>query len=126
MPGPISKDLRERVVGTVIEDGLSCREAARRFKVSASSAVKWVQRARRTGQRQARTMGGDRRSVLPAHRGFILHIVEAEAETTLWGLSARLETETGVKADASMLHRFMKAERISFKKKPVRSRAGAA
>ena len=46
MPKPYSDDLRERVIAAVEEDAVSCREAARRYRVSAASAVKWLQRYR--------------------------------------------------------------------------------
>jgi hypothetical protein len=48
MPKPCSLDLRERVLETV-EAGASRREAAERFEVSASSAIKWLQRWHETG-----------------------------------------------------------------------------
>ena len=41
---PKSGDLRERVVIEAVELGASRREAAERFEVSVSSAVKWLQR----------------------------------------------------------------------------------
>ena len=44
----LSLDIRERVV-LLVEDGLSCREAARRLRISAASAVRIVQRKKRTG-----------------------------------------------------------------------------
>ena len=40
--GPLSEDLRKRVVSAVCEEGLSCRGSARRFGVSFSSAIRWV------------------------------------------------------------------------------------
>ena len=43
MPKVYSKDLRERVIEAV-EAGASRREAAERFDLSPSSAIKWVQR----------------------------------------------------------------------------------
>ena len=43
MPKAYSGDLRDRVIEAV-ETGASRREAAERFEVSASSAVKWLQR----------------------------------------------------------------------------------
>ena len=43
MPKAYSGDLRERVIEAV-ETGASRREAAERFEVSVSSAVKWLQR----------------------------------------------------------------------------------
>ena len=40
--GPLSVDLRKRVVTAVGEEGMSCRAAARRFGVSFASAIRWV------------------------------------------------------------------------------------
>ncbi len=40
MPKSLSFDLRSRVLAA-IEDGLLCRQAATRFGVSASSAIRW-------------------------------------------------------------------------------------
>ena len=37
--GPLSLDLRKRVVSAVREEGMSCRAAARRFGVSFASAT---------------------------------------------------------------------------------------
>jgi transposase len=48
MPKSLSGDLRERVIEAV-EAGASRREAAERFEISASSAVKWVRRWRDEG-----------------------------------------------------------------------------
>ena len=48
MPRPYSQDLRDRVIGAV-EAGRPARSAARVYGVSESTAVKWVQRWRRTG-----------------------------------------------------------------------------
>jgi transposase len=124
MAAPYSKDLRDRVIAGVEEEGLSRHEAARRFRISPSSAIKWLQHYHKSGKKTARAMGGDRRSVLPAYRDFIAGLIEAQSEITLWGLSEQLLAEKGVYADASMLWRFMKAEGLSFKKKSVRPRAG--
>jgi len=38
----LSDDLRERVVGAVVEGGMSRNAAAKRFGVSVASAVRWV------------------------------------------------------------------------------------
>ena len=40
MAKALSIDLRERVLKAV-DGGLSCRQAAERFRVSASSAIRW-------------------------------------------------------------------------------------
>jgi transposase len=123
MVKPYSEDLRVRIVAAVVQDDLSCREAARRYRVSASSAVKWLQDYRQSGRVKARPMGGDRRSVLKAERDWLLKLIAQEDDLTLWAISSRLKCERGVRADASMLWRFFKSEGFSFKKNRARRRA---
>ena len=48
MTAPLSQDLRERIVRAV-DDGSTIRQVARRFAVSASAAIKLMQRVRQTG-----------------------------------------------------------------------------
>ena len=48
MTAPLSQDLRQRIVRAV-EEGSSIRQAARRFAVSPSAAIKLMQRVRETG-----------------------------------------------------------------------------
>ena len=79
MTRPLSNDLRERVVAAVT-GGESCRSIALRFNVAVSSVVKWSQRHRATGSVAPGKMGGHRKSVLDAHRAFI---VERIAQTPL-------------------------------------------
>src|SRR5258708_38398021 len=57
MPKPYSDDLRERVVEAVVA-GASRREAAESFSLSASSAGRWLQRWRDTGNARAKLSGG--------------------------------------------------------------------
>jgi putative transposase len=49
MAKPLSMDLRERVIATVVEEGLSCHEAASQFEIGVSTAIEWVRRFRETG-----------------------------------------------------------------------------
>ena len=60
MPSPLSADLRERVVAA-FEEGASRREVAKRFGVSASSAVRWQESFEQEGRTEAKPQGGDRR-----------------------------------------------------------------
>src|SRR3546814_16842469 len=68
MASSYSQDLRDRVIDAVEVEGMSRRAAARRFGVSEASAIKWVQRYRRTGSRRPVGPGGHRRSVLTPER----------------------------------------------------------
>jgi transposase-like protein len=72
MAKALSTNLRRRVVDATAQ-GMSCRQAAERFGVSASSAIRWQQRVRTTGTIEPRTQGGDRRSKrIEAHSQVIL------------------------------------------------------
>lgn len=122
MTKPYSQDLRDRVLAAVEEEGLSRREAAGRYRISNSVAVRWHQ-AFRQGRRGPLAQGGDRRSRLPEHAAWLLALVEAEPDLTLAAVADRLLAEHSVKADASMLSRFFTKRSISFKKKSVRVRA---
>ena len=89
MPRPYSQDLRVRMVGAV-DAGMSARAAARVFGVSASTAVKWVQRWRRTGSVAAKRMGGYRRSPLDAHADLLLGLVAERPDLTVEEIRAEL------------------------------------
>ena len=118
-----SQDLRDRVIAAVEQDGLSRREAARRYRIGDATAVRWLA-ALGQGRRGPRAQGGDRRSRLPAHEAWLLALIKVEPDLTLAAVADRLLAEHGVKADAGMLSRFFRARGISFKKK--RLRLGAA
>jgi putative transposase len=121
---PHSQDLRDRAIAAVEEEGLSRRAAAKRYRLSDASLVRWVQ-AYRQGRRGPLPQGGDRRSKLPEHRIWLLALVEAEPDLTLAAIGERLLAERGVKADAGMLSRFFGQCGISFKKKRSRLRAAS-
>ena len=120
-----SQDLRDRVIDAVQREGLSRRAAARRFGVSSVSAIKWLQRLHRTGERRSAGTGGHRPSKVQPERAWLLAVIAAQPDITLAALAARLLVERGVKADTGMLSRFFKGAGISFKKKSLSLRAGA-
>lgn len=112
----LSDDLRVRVVAAV-EAGASRRQAAARFGVSVSSAIRWVRRWRDRGEVGARPQGGDRRSGrIEAQAGFLLGQVEQSPDVTLAELQALL-FERGVAVGIATLWRFFERRGISFKKK---------
>jgi len=126
MPTPRSQDLRIRAIAAVLEDGLSRREAARRFKVGDASVVRWVAAYQNEGRTICLPVGGDRRSKLKPHRDWLLALRRKENDLTLEAVAVRFLQEKGVKADASMLSRFFAAAGITVKKKRARKRAGTA
>jgi putative transposase len=76
MTKPYSEDLRSRVIKE-IGKGTSCRRTAVLFGVSASTAVKWAQRWRKSGSYAAMKQGGDRRSALKEQREWLLQQIKA-------------------------------------------------
>jgi transposase len=83
MAKALSVDLRYRVVETV-KAGSSCRAAAVRFGVSASSAIRWVARDRERGGLVPCKRGGNQRSHrIDAQRGLILAWIEETPDLAL-------------------------------------------
>ncbi len=122
MPGPYSQDLRVRLIGAV-DAGSSARAASRVFGVSASTAVKWVARWRRTGSVAALPMGGSFISPLEAHAAWILALVDGEPDLTLEEIRHRLR-QRGVRTAIGSIWRFFDRHGISFKKNRTCGRAG--
>ena len=120
-----STDLRERVV-TSVEEGASRREAARLFRVSASSAIRWVELQDQSGSVRPRSRGGRSRSPLAAHAAWLLQLIATEKDLTLGEIAARIEDERGVNTSKSSVDRFYARHGITFKKKPARERTGQA
>ena len=120
-----SVDLRERVVAEVAA-GMSRRQAAARFRVSISSAIRWVELQDQTGSVRPRPRGGKSRSPLEPHAAWLLELVAREGDLTLAELERRILDGIGVKITESSIRRFFARHAITFKKNPARRRAGAA
>jgi transposase len=103
------------VVSAVEGGGLSRHEAARRFGVAVSTAIKWVQRLRQTGSVAPGQIGGHKpRAIAGAHRDWLIARCKA-GDFTLRGLVAEL-AERGLKVDYRSVWEFVHAEQLSFKK----------
>lgn len=118
-----SVDLRVRIVGE-IERGRSCRAAARRFGVSAATAVRLAQRKARTGSvapaRQGRPPGC---GVLDRHADALIGWVDADGDITMPELAARLLSERGVKAHPASLSRLLIRHGFTVKKNAAGERS---
>ena len=120
-----SVDLRARVVAEVA-GGASRRQAAARFKVSASSAIRWAELKDETGRVDPRPRGGKSRSPLEPHAAWLLALVERETDLTLAELQRRIEGGVGLKTTESSIRRLFIRHKISLKKNSARRRAGPA
>src|SRR3712207_7124801 len=90
MARALSCDLRQRVVDA-INQGLSRRQAAARFGVSPSSAIRWAALSRTTGDVAPKKQGGDRRSGrIEDQADVILEQVARTPDITLGELRATL------------------------------------
>jgi transposase len=123
MTKALSNDLRDRLIDAV-DGGISRRAAAARFGVAPSTAVKWLDRWRRIGERSSMLQGGDKRSHrIEAHGDFILDLIEARKDITLAEIVDRLEAEHDLKVAHSTVWRFFERRGITFKKNRARKRA---
>jgi transposase len=122
MPKPISIDLRRRVCSAV-DEGLSCRQAALRFAVSVSSAIRWKALDRAHANVAPKRLGGDRRSGrVEAEAAFLLSCVEKERDITLAELQRKLAAR-GTHVGIGTLWRFFDRRCITLKKDGACSRA---
>ena len=122
MPRPYSQDLRERVIAAVLA-GQSRHAAAKHFQVSASSAIRWLQRWQATGEVAAKPTGGST-SPLAEYEAELLALAKEKPDLTLDEFCAVLD-ERKIATSRVSLHRFFARHQLSFKKNPARQRAGA-
>src|SRR5271154_2366373 len=125
MPKPYSQDLRDRVIDAVERGKMSRRAAARRYEISESVAIKWLERVERDGSREPVGHGGHRASKLTPHRDFLEAARTEKPDITLQTLCDRLLSERTVKADTSMMSRFFRRIGVTVKKRPSSRGAGS-
>ena len=116
MSKALSLDLRERVLAA-IAGGMSGRQAALRFGVSAASASRWRVLERQQGDAKPGPLGGDRRSKrIEAHAEVILALVDETKDMTLEELRAVLAAR-GLQFGYGTLWRFFDRRGITLKKR---------
>jgi transposase len=124
MGKPYSLDLRKRIIGFV-EGGGSRRGAADRFDVSASCAIKLMDRWDRTGSAAPGRRGGSVGKLKP-YRDFLLGRIKDRPDITMPELAAVLKAETGTEAAPASLSRFLIRHGLRFKKNSAGQRAKSA
>ena len=112
----LSGDLRLRVL-KASDAGMSARQAAVRFGVGVSSAIRWIARAK-TGELTPRPQGRRRASSLDAHQAFIIGLIEERKDITLNEMVGRLAAERSVRISRSALSAWLGRHGWTFKKSP--------
>lgn len=116
MAGAYSMDLRRRVVEAV-DEGLSTREAARRFSIGIATAGAWHRLWRRTGGVRPARQGKPSGSKLDPHEDFILGLVEEVKDISLAEIAERLAQERGTRACPATVWNFFDRRGITYKKR---------
>jgi transposase len=116
MAQALSLDFRQRVVAAV-EAGMSRRQAAARFGVGVSSAIRWVSQSRATGDVTPKPRGGRRPSRIEGHADLIMAWVEAEPDLTLQEIALRLKEAVGYRPPPSVVHGFFRRRSVTRKKR---------
>ena len=96
---------------------MSARQAAVRFGVGVSSAIRWIGRAK-MGELTPRPQGRRRASSLDAHEAFIIGLIEERKDITLNEMVERLAAERSVRISRSALSAWLGRHGWTFKKSP--------
>jgi transposase len=111
-----SDDLRLRVTEAVAS-GSSRRQAAARFGVSVSSAIRWSARAASEGSAAPRKQGRPAgKGPLAAYLDYLIAVVEAVPDITMPELAVRLQAERGVVAANASLSKLLCRAGFTYKK----------
>jgi transposase len=117
MPAPLSRDLRDRIVRAV-EGGSSIRQAALRFAVSPSAAVKLMRRFRASGSPAPARFGGHRRPILNEHEVLIRSLLDTKADISLTEIQTELARHGVVVGATSTIGRWLRRAGLTRKKSP--------
>ena len=117
MARSLSFDLRSRVSGGAIVDGLSCRQAAGQFGINVSSAIRWQALCRAGGDGRPKSQGGDHLSRrTDAHAGLIAAALAETPDMTMLELREPLATQRALTSVAA-LWRYYRRHGITRKKR---------
>jgi len=123
MTRPYSQDLRERALAW-FEAGETIRAIGKRLGIDPSCVPKWAKRKRKTGSVAPAAIGGRKPRTLSGDIALWLRERLRSGAFTTRGLTGEL-AERGVRTDRRAVWTFVREEGLSFKKKPVRQRAGS-
>lgn len=118
MAKPYSLDLRERVI-EAIDGGHTQSEVAQMLKIGLRTVNDYVKRWRATGSVEPMKFGGYKTHKLAEHADKVRALVKDEPDATVPELKALLEQKKVV-VSISAIQRFLRAEKITYKKNAIR------
>ena len=118
MPGPLSTDLRARIVAAFDAGGLTYDDVAARFRVGRASVSRFLRAKRERGSVEAKPRGGGRPRQIDATGETILRqLLRERSDATLTELAEQL-TARGVPATDDGVFGALRRMGISRKKRP--------
>jgi transposase len=114
MPGPLSTDLRERVVAAR-RSGLSRLVTAQLFSVSESSVQRWCRLDREQGNVAPKPMGGTRPFVLANEHDWLVERIAEQPDVALRTLLAELH-ERAIEVSYFVVWNIVDRTGLSYKK----------
>lgn len=104
-PRKYPMDFREKFI-KFIQDGGTARAAARKFDISAGTAIRWAKKWRQTGSLVPGRDGRPGGSTLEPHADFLIATIESRPKIPMHEIRDRLAKERGVKVGVSTVARF--------------------
>lgn len=115
---PYSLDFRRKIVETYVNEPISQRKLANRFRISLSFVEKLLKQLRETGELAPKPHGGGQTPKLNEQQLELLSaLVESHNDATLAELCELLEQETQVSLSSSTMWRVLKQLNQTRKKK---------
>lgn len=118
MPGPLSNDLRERVIAHHEKHGSGRTELSKLFGIGSATAYRWIRRNRETGSVSPSPMGtGHAPLLLPDDKLEALKTLVAQnADSTLAELCAAWKSEHGADMSVMTMSRALARAGLTLKK----------
>ncbi|MGH3616024.1 MAG: helix-turn-helix domain-containing protein [Pseudonocardia sp.] len=116
-----SLDLRQKILDTYLEGGISQRQLAKRFCVTLSFIEKLLKQARETGSIAPKVRTQQTPPKLNSQQfNVLVEIVEAKNDATLSEIREQLKEKTGITIGISTVDRMLQKMEITLKKNIAR------
>ena len=115
MPGPLSNDLRERMIA-VMKNGLSCKATARQFGVAPSTAIKLKKHEDKHKTVEPLKLGGHLKHKLSQYHDNVIKLLSEKPDMTLFEFTDSLKAQ-GIATSYGGIYRYLKHIGMTLKKR---------